>query len=267
MAGTDSTKAFPAGPAPVVILVQPQLAENVGTVARAMRNCCLKDLRLVRPRQDWLSEKARAASSGGEDVLEAARNFDTTEEALADLEFVVATTARPRDMIKTVWTPRKTGGELQTRLNAGQACGLLFGREKSGLTNHDVGLADVICEVPLNPAYSSLNLAQAVLITAYEWYQAGIDAPDSQLPMGETRPANHAELVLLFEHLEHELDECGFLRVTEMRPSMVLALRSIFQRAALTEQEVRTLHGVVTELRYGRRDDRTKRNDWKRKNS
>lgn len=266
MTGTDRTQdpITPSG-APAVILVQPQLAENVGTTSRAMYNCGLTDLRLVRPRQDWLSEKAMAASSGAVKVLEQARHYETTEEAIADLEFIAATTARPRDTVKTVWTPKHAAGELVSRGNADVACGVLFGREKSGLTNHDVGLADVIIEAPLNPAYSSLNLAQAVLVVAYEWFQAMQDPEAVTIPYGDTRPATKEELTLLFEHLEHELDDCGFLRVEDKRPSMVLALRAMLQRAALTEQEVRTLHGVITELRYGRREDHERKYDWKRK--
>ena len=265
MSGTDRSQQPIAPPGPAVILVQPQLGENVGTAARAMYNCGLTDLRLVRPRQDWLSEKAVAASSGAVLVLEGARKFDTTEEAIADLEFIAATTARPRDTIKTVWTPRHAGGELASRAASNIACGVLFGREKSGLKNHEVSLADVIVEVPLNPAYSSLNLAQAVMVVGYEWFQATQSSDAEVVPYGGTRPATKEELTLLFEHLEHELDECGFLRVEEKRPSMVLALRALLQRATPTEHEVRTLHGVVTELRYGRRDDHERKYEWKKK--
>ena len=265
MSGTDRTQDSIAPPGPAIILVQPQLGENVGTTARAMYNSGLTDLRLVRPRQDWLSEKAVAASSGAANVLEAARKFETTEEAIADLEFIAATTARSRDTVKTVWTPRHAGGELASRAASGIAIGVLFGREKSGLTNHDVSLADVIVEVPLNPAYSSLNLAQAVLLVGYEWYQATQFAEAEVVPYGDTRPATKDELDLLFEHLEYELDECGFLRVKEKRPTMVLVLRALLQRASLTEHEVRTLHGVVAELRFGRRDDHARKYDWKKK--
>ncbi|MBT6960485.1 MAG: RNA methyltransferase, partial [Rhodospirillaceae bacterium] len=257
MSGTDTTKEsitpLGGGGGPAVVLVESQLAENIGTAARAMYNCGLTDMRLVKPKQDWLSEKALAASSGASEVLKSAGFYESTEDAIADLEFIAATTARPRDMVKTVWTPHHAGGELATRATAGTKIGILFGREKSGLKNHDIGLADVIIEAPLNPAYSSLNLAQAVLIVAYEWYQASQASEAETIPYGITRPANKDELNLLFQHLEYELDTCGFLHVEEKRPSMVLNIRTMLQRAALTEQEVRTLHGVVTELRYGRR--------------
>ncbi len=265
MTGTDRSQDPVLPPGPAVILVQPQLGENIGTAARAMYNCGLVDLRLVNPRQDWLSDKAIAASSGAAEVLKVARTFDSNEEAIADLEFVAATTARPRDNVKTVWTPRHAGPELASRAASDIACGVLFGREKSGLTNHDVGLADVIVEVPLNPAYSSLNLAQAVLVIGYEWFQATQSSEAVVTPYGQTRPATKEELQLLFDHLEHELDDSGFLRVEDKRPSMVLAIRAMLQRAALTEQEVRTLHGIVTELRYGRREDQARKYDWKKK--
>ncbi len=266
MTGTNRTQdpVTPAG-SPAVILVEPQLAENIGTTSRAMYNCGLTDLRLVRPRQDWLSPKAIAASSGALNVLESAHPYETTEDAIADLEFVAATTARPRDNVKPVWTPRHASSELVARAEANIKLGILYGREKSGLKNEDVSLADVIIEAPLNPAYSSLNLAQAVLVVSYEWFQAAQSSDAVTMQYRETRPATKEELTLLFEHLEHELDDCGFLRVEEKRPSMILAIRAILQRAALTEQEVRTLHGIVTELRYGQRDDHLRKYEWKRK--
>lgn len=266
MTGTDSSIEFIPKPSPAIILVESQLAENMGTAARAMFNCGLTDMRLVSPKQDWLSEKARGASSGAARVLEAARRYETTEEAIADLEFIAATTARPRDMVKTVWTPRHAAGEMATRISSDIKVGVLFGREKSGLTNHDISLADAIIEAPLNPAYSSLNLAQAVLVVGYEWFQATNASEAEVTPYGITRPANKQEMDLLFDHLEYELDTCGFLHVEEKRPSMILNIRAMLQRAALTEQEVRILHGIVTELRYGDRDvDYERRRDWKKK--
>jgi len=265
MSGTDSTQVEITPDGPAVILVQPQLSENIGTSARAMYNCGLTDMRLVRPRQDWLSDKAIAASSGAVKVLEAARRYETTEEAIADLNFVAATTARPRDTVKTVWTPRHAASEMASRAASGLKLGVLFGREKSGLKNEDIGLADVIIEAPLNPAYCSLNLAQAVLLVGYEWFQATQDPEAEVIPYGQTRPSTKDELTLLFEHLERELDDSGFLRVIEKRPTMVLAIRALLQRAALTEQEVRTLHGVVTSLRYGGREDHDRKYDWKKK--
>jgi len=245
--------------APAVVLVEPQLGENIGTAARAMMNCGLADLRLVDPKQDWLSEKALAASSGADEILRNARSFKTTEDAIADLECVYATTARRREMIKTVMTARAAAGDMRARIGVGQRVGLLFGRERIGLTNHEVGLANTIIEVPLNPEHSSLNLAQAVLVVGYEWFQAGYEGPDAVLTYNNSKPVKKEQLQELFDHFEKELILCGFLRHEEKRPSMIVNLRNLLQRAELSEQEVRTLHGIIKELRYGRRPDRPKR--------
>jgi tRNA/rRNA methyltransferase len=245
--------------APAVILVEPQLGENMGTAARAMMNCGLTDLRLVDPKQDWLSEKAIAASSGADEILQKARSFKTTEDAVADLECVYATTARRREMVKNVMTARAAAADMRARSGAGQRLGLLFGRERIGLTNHELGLANCIVEVPLNPEHSSLNLAQAVLVVGYEWFQAGYEGPDALVTYNKTKPATKDSLNELFDHLEKELILCGFLRHEEKRPSMIVNIRNMLQRAELSEQEIRTLHGMIKELRYGRRDDRPKR--------
>ncbi|WP_142848283.1 RNA methyltransferase [Telmatospirillum sp. J64-1] len=252
MAGTDSSKQ-PApsvlnGEGPSIILVHPQLSENIGTAARAMLNCGLTDMRLVAPRENWLSEKAQAASSGAVSVLEGAKVYNTTEEAIADLNYVYATTGRNRFMTKPVVTPRLAATEIHAKAAQGLKCGVLFGRERNGLENDDLALADAMLTVPLNPAYCSLNLAQAVLVIGYEWYQAGDETPPQQMSLGHTGPATKEELLGFFNHLERELDECGFFRNEEKRPSMVRNIRNMFQRAGLTTQEVRTLHGVVTEL-------------------
>ncbi|WP_413204958.1 RNA methyltransferase [Rhodospirillum sp. A1_3_36] len=254
MAGTNHTRAalVSGDDAPVVILIQPQLAENVGMVARAMLNCGLTRLRLVAPREDWLSEKAIAASSGADGLLRQARDYDSTEAAVADLTRVYATTARRRDMVKTLLTPRTAAAKLRGFIAGGEKPGVMFGPERTGLSNDDVALADAIIEVPLNPAYCSLNLAQAVLLMGYEWFQSGDESPPEQLVTNGTLPANREVLMNFYTHLERELDACGFLRVSDKRPSMVRNLRNIFNRAELTEQEVRTLHGVIKELRHGR---------------
>ncbi len=233
---------------PAVILVRPQLSENIGTTARAMMNCALTDLRLVAPREDWLSERAIAASSGADAILHAARVFETTEAAIADLHRVYATTGRNRFMVKPVATPNHAAKEMREHVASGLNCGVLFGPERTGLENDDVALADTVITVPLNPEHCSLNLAQGVLIIGYEWFQAGDPAEPKAMTKGAAPPATKDELVGLFAHLERELDECGFFRVTEKRPSMVRNIRNMFERADLTLQEVRTLHGIVHEL-------------------
>jgi len=246
----------PPPPAPVVILVEPQLGENIGFAARAMLNCGLTDLRLVRPRQPWPNRRAWAAASGADRVLEGARVTATTAEAVADLRRLYAATARPRDMAKPVVTAAGAAAEMRRFAAGGEPCGVLFGPERTGLDNDDVTRADAVLTVPLNPEFTSLNLGQAVLVVAYEWLGAGDLTPPRVVPMpAETRPANRFELENFFAHLEEELDASGFLRVVEKRPVMVRNLRNLFLRAGLSEKEVRTLHGVVKALSGRRRGE------------
>lgn len=245
------------GVPPAVILVEPQLAENMGTAARAMMNTGLADLRLVDPKQDWLSEKAVAAASGADRILETARRYARLADAVSDLEFVYAATARRREMVKPLVSARAAAADIRKR--DALRCGIVFGRERDGLTNDEVALANTIIEVPLNPEHSSLNLAQAVLIVGYEWFQLGYDGPQEMMTFNRTTLASKEMLHGLFEHLETELINCGFLRHDEKRATMIVNIRNMLQRAELTEQEVRTLHGIVKELRYGRRPDRPKR--------
>lgn len=254
MAGTDKSQQQRTG-GPAVILVAPQLGENIGFAARAMLNCGLTDLRLVQPRDGWPNEKARAVAAGADLVLDGVRVFDTAAAAVADLARVFAMTARARDMIKPVMTPRRAAAELRAETSSGIACGLLFGPERSGLENDDVALADTVISVPLNPGFSSLSLPQAVLLVAYEWFQAADDTPDEALPFSHTEPATKAELLNFFLRLEATLDDADFFKVAERRPSMVRNIRNIFQRARLTEQEVRALHGILSGLTTGAKKD------------
>jgi tRNA/rRNA methyltransferase len=235
---------------PAIILVRPQLSENIGTTARAMLNCGLEDLRLVGPREGWMNDRAIASASGADRVLLAARSFDDTASAVADLTRVWATTGRDRYMVKPVDTPREAAVAMRAVIAEGGGCGVLFGPERTGLENDDVTLADTVMTVPLNPDYCSLNLAQAVLLISYEWYQCA--APDTLPAMtkgaNDSGPAAKEKLLTFFGHLERELDECGFLRVADKRPVMIRNIRNIFQRAHLTGQEIQTLHGIVHEL-------------------
>lgn len=247
-----------SGAAPAIILVRPQLSQNIGTAARAMLNCGLTDLRLVGPREGWLDERAVAAASGADALLHGARIFDTTGAAIGDLTRVWATTGRNRYMTKAVQTPRVAAADMRETAAAGMGVGVLFGPERTGLENDDVVLADTVLNVPLNPDYCSLNLAQAVLLIGYEWFQAGQGGEPQPFDMskgGWGRPATKDELLNFFAHLERELDACGFLRHQEKRPSMVRNIRNMFQRAGLTAQEIRTLHGMITELVTRRRRD------------
>jgi tRNA/rRNA methyltransferase len=233
---------------PAIILVQPQLSENIGTAARAMANFGLGDLRLVNPREGWPSDKARSAASGADQVIDGVRVYATLPEAIGDLSFVYATTARSREVAKTVVGPHEAAAAARSRIAAGNGVGILFGRERTGLNNEEVALADEILTLPVNPAFSSLNIAQAVLIVAYEWRLSAIDG--AALPFGAeiAQQAPRTQLVAMFEHLEAALDDAGFFRPSEKRPHITLAIRAMLQRAGLTEQEVRTLRGMIAAL-------------------
>lgn len=244
---------FPSAPAvarPAVILVEPQLGENVGTAARAMANFGLDDLRLVNPREGWPNDKARAAASRADHVVDRVRVYSSVAEAVADLAFVYAATARSREVAKPVVGPREAAGRLRAAAAAGIAAGILFGRERTGLTNEELSFADEILTYPVDPDFASLNVAQAVLLAAYEWRIAGEEAAALPFAGGPADMAPKEELIRLFEHLESALDVAGFFRPPEKRPHMVEALRTLLHRAQLSEQEVRTLRGVVAALEH-----------------
>jgi tRNA/rRNA methyltransferase len=232
-------------PGPVIVMVRPQLGENIGMAARAMLNCGLSTLRLVSPRDGWPSDRAQRAASGADVVLEKAEVFETVGEAVADLEHVVATTARNRELVQRIVTARQAASDMRGWIAKGRKVGILFGPERTGLENEDMVHADTALSIPLNPQFSSLNVAQAVLLVAYEWATAGDETPPERMADHATRPATKEELQTLFAHLERALDESGFLRHKAMRPAMVLNLRALLQRAAMTEQEARTFHGVI----------------------
>lgn len=256
MAGTDKSRgavAFAPGAGPAVVLVAPQLGQNIGMVARAMLNCGLRDMRLVSPRDGWPSRAALAAAAGAGEVLARASLFERTAQAVADLNLVYATTARPRGLAKPVLSPRTAAAEMRASVADGAAVGLLFGPERSGLANDDLVLADRLVEVPLNPAFASLNLAQAVLLVGYEWYQTGEGPPPGQPPSGDALPAEKAELMNFFERLEAGLDAGGFFHPPEKRQGMIRNLRTLFQRARPSQAELRTLHGVVSALMKAKR--------------
>lgn len=244
---------------PSAILMEPQIAENIGMVARAMANFGLDDLRVVRPRDGWPSEKARAVASGAAALLDGAGLSPTLPEAMADLHFVVATTARQRDMRKPILTPEAAAREIRRRAALGQRSGILFGRERNGLESDEVAMAHAIVMIPVNPAFASLNLAQAVLLMGYAWLSAGDDATlgrvtandrrlSEGLHLGHDVPAKHAEMVGFFDHLEDELGARGFFTPPERRPVTTRNLRSMFLRMGATAQEVRTLRGIIATL-------------------
>lgn len=253
MAGTDLTKLADLPPGPAVILVEPQMGENIGAAARAMLNCGLTDLRLVRPRDGWPNQKAASASAGADSVVEAARVYPTTAAAIADLEVVLATTARRRDMVKPIYTPTRAAEVMRAEMAAGKGAGILFGRERSGLANHDVMRAQAIITAPLNPGYSSLNLGQSVLLIAWEWLKTADKTTPEELPLGESHFADQGSVDALMNHVDEELEAAKFYRTANQKPAMQQNLRNIFARAQVTEQEVRTLRGVVARLAALRR--------------
>ena len=233
---------------PAIILIEPQLGQNIGKAARAMLNCGLHDLRLVAPRDGWPSEPARANASGADAVIDNVRVFDTPQQAIADLHRVFVTTARTRDAVKTVFTPRGLAPELHALAGKGEKTGVMFGPERTGVHNADIALSDAVVTVPLNPEFSSLNLAQAVLLIGYEWWTETDHTPATQLALGSSWPAEKVELERMFEHLESALDTANYFRSQDKKPTMLRNIRNMFHRAGLTHQEVQTMRGIIKAL-------------------
>jgi tRNA/rRNA methyltransferase len=255
VAGTDHGKAgAPAGPQPAFILVEPQMGENIGAAARAMWNFGLDRLRLVSPRDGWPNPRAEAMASGAGRMLEAARISASTAEACADLGFVFATTARDRALTKRVLTPERAAEEAREMIVAGEQVGFLFGPERSGLDTADVVRANAVVSVPVNPAFGSLNLAQCVLLMAYEWGRLALPQPAEAYRLDGGRLARAEEVEVFVDRLVERLDRAGFFHPEEKRPRMIANLENLFRRAPLTDADVRTLHGVVRALSETRRE-------------
>ncbi len=243
---------------PIIVLVNPQMGENIGASARAMLNCGVDELRLVSPRDGWPSEQASIMSSGALDKMPEVKVFNTTAEALADCHYAYATTARPRDMVKPVMTAKEAATDCRHRESTGQKCAYLFGAERAGLSNEDVALSHTIITIPVNPDFSSFNLAQGVLLCAYEWFQAGhvtgLNPPAPLQPGGRTLgeaqelPAPHEELSNLYNRLEEGLRAGHFFRTQEMQPTVMRNVKNMLGRAGMTSQEVSTFHGIITAL-------------------
>lgn len=247
MSGTNHQRELLTG-GPIIILVEPQLGENIGMVARAMANFGLSELRLVNPRDGWPSEKARAAASRADHVIDRVQVFATLGEAISDLNHVMATTARKRDMIKPVLAPKEAMVLSADRMSGGSRVGILFGRERWGLENDEVALADEIVTFPVNPAFASLNIAQAVLLVSYEWMQTTELAEKTAFSSPQTPPATRADLNGLLVHLEQALDDAHYFFPPEKREKMLLSLRNLFVNSGLSEPEVHVLRGVVAAL-------------------
>ncbi|MDE2134874.1 MAG: RNA methyltransferase [Alphaproteobacteria bacterium] len=235
---------------PAIILCRPQLGENIGAAARAMKNFGLAELRLVAPRDGWPNEKAEAMAAGACDIVASASVFETLHDALADLNLVYAATARERGFTKPILTPTEAAARLLAA--GGAATGLLFGNERAGLDNEDISLADAIITIP-TAEFSSLNLGQAVLIVCFEWFRAGDKTPAERLDHGPlSKPASREEMFQLFDHLEGELMKSGFLYPPDKKPPMIRNIRAMLHRASLTDQEVRTLRGMIVALTKGK---------------
>lgn len=242
-----------APPAPqdgfAVILVEPQLGENIGMVARAMWNCGLSDLRLVNPRDGWPSQAAIDASAGAVPPIEAARLFPSVDAAMADLDLVFASSDRVRDLQSRVLRPEAAAREMRARAVQGGKAGVLFGPERTGLSNDDVARANGLIQIPANAAFTSLNLAQAVLLIGFDWWRAGMDGPAEWIARGDTEPATKAEVENLYARLVAGLEAGGFFRSPKLKPTTLRNLRALLERAGLSAQETRTLQGVVSALR------------------
>ena len=230
-----------------IILVEPQLSENIGTSARAMLNFGLTKLYLVSPKQNHLSKKSLNASAGADTVLKKAKIFDSLEDALESVSYVFACTIRDRDMIKPFCGPIELSNIINS-IDSKFNIGIMFGREKSGLTNNQVSYANTIVQIPTNQKFSSLNLAQAVAIIASEINRINEDYGKSDLFMSDSIPAKKKEIISFFNHLDRALDASGFLRPKEKKSTMMINLRNIFSRTDLTNQDVQTLRGVITSL-------------------
>ena len=251
--GTDKTKTGFDLDGPVVILVEPQLGENIGMAARAMGNFALDRLRIVNPRDGWPNIAAQRAAAGADHILTRVALFDSVEAAVADLDLVFATTARAHDQAKPVVGPEAAAREMSGHIAGGGQCGILFGRERAGLTNDEVALANRIVTFPVNPGFASLNLAQAVLLMGYEWFKlATADRLPFAMPERSERASQH-QMQAFFENLVRELDRVEFLRPAEKRETMLVNLRNIFTRMEPTKQDMHTLHGVVMAIAEGRK--------------
>ena len=235
-------------PQPAFVLVRPQMGENIGAAARAMLNFGLDRMRLVAPRDGWPNQSAVAMASGAGRVLDDAVLVDRTVDAVADCTYVFATTARQRDLTKPVMTPERAMEVAREKIAGGEKVAVLFGPERAGLENEDIALANAIISVPVNPEFPSLNLAQCVLLTGYEWRRQSIETVPEVMEMAGSDWANAIEMDKLAEHYEDTLDQAGFFFPETKADSMRLNLRNLWSRMPLTQADVRMLHGILRQM-------------------
>ncbi len=257
MSGTDHKEMEDwGGPQPVMVLVEPQMGENIGSAARAMWNFGLEHMRLVKPRDGWPNSRATATASGASRVLDKTGVYQSTSEAIGDLEFTFATTARSRDLTKPVMTPERAMAHSRALLAEGKKVGILFGPERAGLQNDDIVRANAIVSVPVNPGFASLNLAQCVLLMAYEWRRQGGDVPEEVTELAGTDFATSVEVEKLFEHFVERLDTAGFFFPEHKAEPMKANLRNMLSRMPLTSSDVQIFHGMLRQfVRWKERGD------------
>jgi tRNA/rRNA methyltransferase len=242
-------------PQPAFVLIRPQMGENIGAAARAMWNFGLDRMRITSPRDGWPNQKAVAMASGAGRLLDEAVMFETTAEAVADCTYVYATTARPRELTKPVFTPAHAMKDAAQRIANGEKIAVLFGPERAGMENDDIAKANAIISVPVNPEFASLNLAQCVLLVGYEWRQATVETVAATVSMdGEW--ATQQEMEKLAEHYEDRMETAGFFFPEHKAPSMKINLRNLWSRMPLTRADIQMLHGIMRQMvRWKERDD------------
>ncbi len=251
MSGTDHSIKPEYQPQPRMILVRPQMGENIGAAARAMWNFGLERMCLVDPRDGWPNPAATALASGAAQVLDNVVVQPNLDAAIHDLNYVMATTARDRDLTKAVLSPKEAMTRAQSMIASGQKVGILFGPERSGLENEDLIAVDALVSVPVNPAFGSLNLAQCVLLLSYEWELTNNEPVASEIAWGPAEPASVADIAHLQEKLEERLEEIGFFWPEKKANAMRQSLRNMFARMPLSNIDVRMLHGVFRSLWRG----------------
>lgn len=233
---------------PSFILVRPQMGENIGSAARAMLNFGLERMRIVAPRDGWPNSKAVALASGAGRLLDNAGLFPDVQAAIADCDYVFATTARGRELTKPIMTPERAMEYARALCAEGKKVGVLFGPERAGLENEDVALANAIVTVPVNPEFPSLNLAQCALLMGYEWRRQTAEVVPEVMELARTDFASGVEVEKLGDHFEDRLTAAGFFFPPEKEPGMKLALRNMWSRLNLTRADVQTFHGMLRQI-------------------
>ena len=235
-------------PQPAIVLVRPQMGENIGAAARAMWNFGLDHMRIIAPRDGWPSQKAVAMASGAGRLLNEAQLYDSTKAALADTTYVMATTARARGLTKPVFSPEYAMQQAAIRITKGEKVAILFGPERAGLENDDIARANTIISVPVNPAFASLNLAQCVLLISYEWQRQMGQIDHASIEMAKTDWANGTEIEKLAQHYEDNLHTAGFFYPEAKAAHMKINLRNLWSRMPLTKSDVQILHGILRQM-------------------